>query len=97
MKPTHTATTTANSSGSPRSSHRPSSTRAASTPSITNGVSWWAGTQARNRPINTSSSTTRWRRSVGSTSASPGRNRVQIMCGARNHTSRTATNTRYSR
>ena len=47
MKPTQAATMTANRTGRPRSSLRPTRTSAASTPSITNGVSWWAGTRRR--------------------------------------------------
>lgn len=94
MKPIHTVTRTPNRTGSPRSSLRPIRTSTVSTPSITNGVSWWAGTLAANRPITTISSTARCRRLVGSTSISPGRRFVQITPGARNQTSSTATKTR---
>lgn len=94
MKPSQPTTRTPNRMGRPRSSDRPVRTSTASTPSITNGVSWWAGTLAANSPITTPSRTAFWRRLVGSTSASPGRRFAQITRGARNQTSRIATNAR---
>ncbi|MFD4989601.1 hypothetical protein [Streptomyces sp. NPDC058374] len=96
-KQSHPTAITARSSGSPRRAQRPTTTSTATTPSITNGVSWWEGTAATKSASTTQSSTVRRPGVVGATAASPGSTPAGGAPVGRNHISSTAAKARYSR